>query len=258
MRKLLIAGNWKMNLGPTEAKNLAGLLAMRWPAGSFSNQVVVSPPALSVAAVHNELKDTEIAIAVQNVHTENSGAYTGEISAPMVKDAGCKYVIIGHSERREYFSETDELVAEKTNKVIEYGLTAIVCVGEKLEERKNNNQEKVVKQQLEAVLKNASQFNASQFVIAYEPVWAIGTGETATPKQAQEMHHFIRKILTENWNEEMSSDVKILYGGSMKPDNAEELLSQKDVDGGLIGGASLEVDSFSKIIEIAESLTSNG
>lgn len=258
MKKLLIAGNWKMNLGPTEAKNLAGVLAMRWPSGSFSNQVVVAPPALSVAAVMNELNDTEIAVSVQNVHTEDSGAYTGEISAPMVKDAGCEYAIVGHSERREYFGDTDEFVADKAKKVIEYGLTAIVCVGEKLEERKNNNQEKVVKQQLDAVLDHLSQFNASQFVVAYEPVWAIGTGETATPEQAQEMHQFIRSIITEKWTEEHSDEVKILYGGSMKPGNAEELLSQKDVDGGLIGGASLEVDSFSKIIEVAESLTSNG
>ena len=247
-----------MNLGPADAKNLAGMLAMRWPKGSFSNQVAVSPPALSVAAVINELKDTDIAVSVQNVHTEDSGAYTGEISAPMVKDAGCDYAIVGHSERREYFGETDEFIAEKTKKVIEKGLTAIVCVGEKLQERKNNNQEKVVKQQLDAILNQISQFNASQFVVAYEPVWAIGTGETATPEQAQEMHHFIRKTLTEKWNEEHSAEVKILYGGSMKPGNAEELLSQKDVDGGLIGGASLEVDSFSKIIEVAESLTSNG
>lgn len=258
MNTLLIAGNWKMNLGPSEAKRLASQLAKRWPSGKFSNQVVVSPPALSVAAVVNELKNTDIAVSVQNVHTKDSGAYTGEISTPMVKDAGCKYVIIGHSERREYFGENDQLVAEKTKKVIDDGLTAIVCVGEKLEQRKQETQEKVVKDQLEAVLKNVSSSDASNLVVAYEPVWAIGTGETATPQQAQEMHLFIRGVLKDHWNEKSSSQVKIVYGGSMKPANAEELLSQNDVDGGLIGGASLKVDSFSELIEIAESLTSNG
>ncbi len=258
MDKLLIAGNWKMNLGPTKAKNLAGVLAQRWPSGSFTNQVVVAPPALSVAAVIDELNATDIAVSVQNVHTEDSGAYTGEISTPMVKDAGCEYVIVGHSERREYFGEDDALVAEKAMKVIANELTAIVCVGEKLEQRKNDEQEKVVKKQLDVVLGKISQNDANRFVIAYEPVWAIGTGETASPEQAQEMHKFIRSVLKDQWSDEHSNQVKILYGGSMKPANAEELLSQNDVDGGLIGGASLEANSFSKIIEIGESLTSNG
>ncbi|CAN5279734.1 triose-phosphate isomerase [soil metagenome] len=258
MNKLLIAGNWKMNLGPTKARNLAGVLAQRWPSGSFTNQVVVSPPALSVAAVIDELRGTDIAVSVQNVHAEDSGAFTGEISAPMVKDTGCDYVIVGHSERREYFGENDALVAKKAKQVIANDLTAIVCVGEKLEQRKKDEQEKVVKQQLDAVLGNVSQFNTKQFVIAYEPVWAIGTGETASSEQAQEMHQFIRSVLKDHWSDEHSDQVKILYGGSMKPSNAEELLSQDDVDGGLIGGASLEVDSFSKIIKIGESLTSNG
>lgn len=258
MNKLLIAGNWKMNLGPTEAKALAGELAKRWPAGKFSNRVVVSPPALSVVTVVNELKKTDIKVSVQNVHTEDSGAYTGEISSAMVKDAGCTYAIIGHSERREYFNEDDAFIAKKTKKVIDGGLTAILCVGEKLDQRKKGTQEKVVKDQLDAVLKHLDANIASRLVVAYEPVWAIGTGETASPEQAQEMHLYIRNVLKEHWGENSSREVKILYGGSMKPANAEELLSQNDVDGGLIGGASLEADSFSELIEIAESLTSNG
>ena len=258
MNKLLIAGNWKMNLGPSEAKALAAELAKRWPAGKFSNRVVVSPPALSVANVVIELKNTDIEVSVQNVHTEDSGAYTGEISSAMVKDAGCTCAIIGHSERREYFGEDDAFIAEKTQKTIKEGLTAILCVGEKLDQRKKGIQEKVVKDQLEAVLKHLDAKVAAKLVVAYEPVWAIGTGETASPEQAQEMHLFIRNVLKEHWGEKSSGEVKILYGGSMKPANAEELLSQNDVDGGLIGGASLKADSFSELIEIAESLTSNG
>lgn len=258
MNRLLIAGNWKMNLGPTEAKKLAATLAKRWPSGSFTNQVVVSPPALSVATVVQELAATDIDVSVQNVHTEDSGAYTGEISTPMVKDAGCRYAIIGHSERREYFGEDDVLVAQKTKKVIADGLTAILCVGEKLVQRKAGKQESVVKEQLDAVLDHLSEDDASHLVVAYEPVWAIGTGETASPQQAQEMHKFIRNVLKQSWSESAGSKVQILYGGSMKPTNAEELLSQEDVDGGLIGGASLKADSFSELIEIAESLTADG
>lgn len=258
MKRLLIAGNWKMNLGPTEAKKLSADLAKRWPSGSFTNQVVVSPPALSVAAAVEQLAETDIEVSVQNVHTEDSGAYTGEISTPMVKDAGCSYAIIGHSERREYFGEDDALIAGKTKKVIDDGLTAILCVGEKLEQRKAGEQESVVKKQLDAVLDHLTEADASHLVVAYEPIWAIGTGETASPQQAQEMHKFIRNVLKQSWSESAGNTVKILYGGSMKPANAEELLSQEDVDGGLIGGASLKADSFSELIEIAESLTADG
>lgn len=255
MSNFLIAGNWKMNCGPSEAKSLAAGLAERWPAGSYECEVVVSPPSISVSTVIDALQGSEIKVSSQNVHTEESGAFTGEISVPMVKDAGCTHVIVGHSERREYYGEDNDLVAEKTRKVIHGGLTAIVCVGEKLEERKNGTQEKVVMDQLDAVINNITIDQAANVVIAYEPVWAIGTGETASPEQAQEMHLFIRNFLKERWNEQRSKEVKILYGGSMKPANARELLSQEDVDGGLIGGASLKVDSFSGIIEIAEELS---
>jgi triosephosphate isomerase len=255
MSNFMIAGNWKMNCGPSEAKKLSDDLAKRWPSGSFQCDVVVSPPSISIPNVVNALKDTDIATSAQNVHTEDSGAYTGEISTPMVKDAGCAYVIVGHSERREYYGEDNDLVADKARKVIQDDLTAIVCVGEKLDKRKSGDQEKIVMDQLDAVLNKITIDQASNLVIAYEPVWAIGTGETATPEQAQEMHLFIRNFLKERWNKQRSSEVKILYGGSMKPANAEELLSQNDVDGGLIGGASLKEESFSGIIEIAEKLS---
>lgn len=255
MSKFLIAGNWKMNCGPSEAKSLAEGLAERWPAGSFENDVVVSPPSISITTVVEALRGSEIQTSAQNVHTQDSGAFTGDISTPMVKDAGCTHAIVGHSERREYYNESNELVADKARKVIDEGLTAIVCVGEKLDQRKDDIQEKVVKEQLDAILNKITIHQAAQLVIAYEPVWAIGTGETASPEQAQEMHLYIRNFLTERWNEQRSKVVKILYGGSMKPANAEELLSQKDVDGGLIGGASLKTDSFSGIIEIAENLS---
>lgn len=244
-----------MNCGPSEAAELAGNLAKKWPKDSFSCDVVVSPPSVSIPAAVDALKTTDIKVSAQNIHPEDSGAYTGDISTKMVKDAGCSYVIIGHSERREYYKEDDGLVADKTRKVLSDGLTAIVCVGEKLEQRKTGDQEEVVKKQLDTVIKEISIEDASNLVIAYEPVWAIGTGETASPGQAQEMHLFIRNILKERWDVKFANEVKILYGGSMKPANAEELLSQPDVDGGLIGGASLQSESFSGIIEIAESLS---
>lgn len=255
MSNFLIAGNWKMNCGPSEAAELAGNLAERWDKGSFNCEVVVSPPSISIPLVVDALKETDIKTAAQNVHTEDSGAFTGEISTPMIKDAGCTHVIVGHSERREYNGEDSDLVADKARKVIQDGLTAIVCVGENLDQRKSGNQEKVVMEQLDAVINKITYDEAPNLVVAYEPVWAIGTGETASPEQAQEMHLFIRNFLKERWNPERSKEVKILYGGSMKPANAEELLSQDDVDGGLIGGASLKADSFSELIEIAEKLS---
>jgi triosephosphate isomerase len=255
MSNFLIAGNWKMNCGPSEAKKLSEDLAKRWPKGSFECDVVVSPPSISIPAAVHALKETDITVSAQDVHTEDSGAFTGDISTPMVKDAGCKYAIVGHSERREYYGEDNDLVAEKARKVILGDLIAIVCVGEKLEQRKSGDQQKVVMEQLDAVLNKITIDQAKHLVIAYEPVWAIGTGETASPEQAQEMHLFIRNFLKERWNNERSSEVKILYGGSMKPANAKELLSQPDVDGGLIGGASLNEESFSGIIEIAENIS---
>ncbi len=243
-----------MNAGPTEAGKLAKEMVKNWEGKSFKSEALICPPFVSIFAVNDGFKGSSFKVGAQNVHTEDNGAFTGEISTSMLKDANCEYVIVGHSERREYFHETNELVAQKAKKVIDDGLKAIVCVGEVLEERKSGKHQDVVKEQVNAVLDLLEGDVSGQFVIAYEPVWAIGTGETASPEQAQEMHAFIRSLLTEKMGEEVSEKVRILYGGSMKPDNAEELLSQKDVDGGLIGGASLKADSYSRILETAESI----
>ncbi len=254
MRTFLIAGNWKMNAGPAEARQLATDIANKWKNKTFSSEALLCPPYISIPAAAKVFADTAFKTGAQNVHTEDNGAYTGEISTSMLKDAGCEYVIIGHSERREYFLEDDELVARKTKKVIDDGLKAILCVGEKLEERKSGSHKAVVKRQINAVLEYLGSDFSDKLIIAYEPVWAIGTGETATPKQAQEMHQYIRDLIAEKWGDSSAEKIRILYGGSMKPGNAKELLSQKDVDGGLIGGASLKADSYSEILEIAESI----
>lgn len=243
-----------MNAGPSEAKELAdGMVAAR-NGKDDSSDILICPPFISIPAVAESFSGSHLKVGAQNVHTEDNGAYTGEISTSMLNDAGCEYVIIGHSERREYFHEDDALVAQKTKKGLDDGLKVIVCVGEKLEDRKSGNHEHIVKTQVQAVLDQVDASNANNFVIAYEPVWAIGTGETATPEQAQEMHKFIRGLLADAWSEDDAEKIRILYGGSMKPANAEELLSQPDVDGGLIGGASLKAESFSSIIDIAESI----
>lgn len=243
-----------MNAGPSEAKQLAEEMAAARKGKDDSSDLLICPPFISIPAVTNAFKGSNFKVGAQNVHTEDNGSYTGEISSSMLNDAGCEYVIVGHSERREYFNEDDSLVSQKAKKVLNVGLKAIVCVGEKLDERKSGIHEKVVKRQVQAVLDQVDSGYADSFVIAYEPVWAIGTGETATPLQAQEMHQFIRELLTDAWGESDAGKIRILYGGSMKPANAEELLSQQDVDGGLIGGASLKADSFSEIIDIAESI----
>ncbi len=255
MRRFLIAGNWKMNAGPTEAKKLADEIAETWNGKSPKSEVLICPPFVSIPFVVKSFRDTALKTGAQNVHSESNGAFTGEISTEMLQELTCEYVITGHSERREFFGETDAVVAAKTKRVVTNELKAIVCVGEKLEERKNDSHRDVVKFQLEAVINSIDNEYASDLVIAYEPVWAIGTGETASPEQAQEMHKFIRSILSDFWSETIADNIRILYGGSMKPGNAKELLSQPDVDGGLIGGASLDSSSFNEIITIAESIT---
>lgn len=243
-----------MNAGPTEAAALSQEIASMWENKSFQSEALICPPFVSISSVVTGFEGTGFQTGAQNVSNENNGAFTGEISTDMLKDSGCEYVIVGHSERREYYHEDDNLVALKTKKVIDDGLKAIVCVGEVLSDRKAGNAEKVVMGQLNRVLQELKGDLSGQLVVAYEPVWAIGTGETASPEQAQEMHKFIRSLLTEHFGGEIAEKIRILYGGSMKPENAEELLSQKDVDGGLIGGASLKADSFSKILSVAESI----
>ena len=253
MRTYFIAGNWKMNLGPDAGSELAN--ALKSKATHSKVEVVVCPPSLTISAVVNGLKGSSIGIGAQNMHTESSGAYTGEVSAEMIKEAGCGYVILGHSERREYFKESDEFINKKTIKALASGLIPIPCVGEVLAERKANQHVNVVTRQMSSLIDGISASDIVKVVIAYEPVWAIGTGETATPEQAQEMHAVIRGILAKSYGNDVAQQVRILYGGSMKPENAEELLAKPDVDGGLIGGASLKADSFFGIVNAAEKLS---
>lgn len=254
MNRLLIAGNWKMNLGPVGAAELLQGLSGRIREHEEGVDVVVCPPFVTLAAAASSLAGSDVQLGAQNVHSKPSGAYTGEISAGMLKEAGCHYVICGHSERREYFNESDKQVAGKVGAIIEAGLTAILCVGEQLDERKQGEHEEVVKRQLLAVLSTLKPEQSEQLVIAYEPVWAIGTGETATPAQAQQMHRWIRSVLETAFGADRAAAVRILYGGSMKPGNAQELLEQRDVDGGLIGGASLDASSFTEIVSIAQQI----
>ncbi|HBX66946.1 MAG: triose-phosphate isomerase [Balneola sp.] len=254
MRRFLIAGNWKMNCGPYDAAELLEGLKAKKAEVNENVDVLVCPPFVSIGMAVNYLHDTDIQVGAQNLHFEENGAFTGEISGSMIAESGCNYVIIGHSERRQYFGETDTTVNKRTHKALEHKLAPIVCVGESLDQRKSDKHYELVKNQVTAALFNISEEDLLDVVIAYEPIWAIGTGETASPEQAQEMHEHIRKIIAELYSQDAADQVNILYGGSMKPANAHELLSQPDVDGGLIGGASLDADSFSEIITIAEEL----
>lgn len=256
MRRFLIAGNWKMNCGPKETSTL--LQGIEQIIGDMPKAVdgLVCPPMVSLTTASVELQDINgLALGAQNVHSEDNGAYTGEVSTEMLNEVNCEYVILGHSERRQYFGETDKTVNAKTTKALSDGLKPVICVGESLEQRKANEHKLRVKKQVQAALIGVADEDASNLVIAYEPIWAIGTGETATPDQAQEMHKMIREELADLYSKDAAQQIRILYGGSMKPHNAEELLSQPDVDGGLVGGASLKSDSFTDIISIANELS---
>ncbi|GAA5520875.1 triose-phosphate isomerase [Aliifodinibius salicampi] len=256
MRNLLVAGNWKMNCGPGETAALLQGIKNSGVTIPDNVDVLVCPPTISLKTASEELQEAEdIALGGQNVHSEDNGAYTGEVSTKMLKEVNCEYVILGHSERRQYFGETDKTVNAKTVKALEDELRPVICVGESLKQRKANEHKLVVRKQVEAALIGVEEQQAEQLVIAYEPIWAIGTGETATPDQAQEMHAMIREVLADLYSQDTADSIQILYGGSMKPHNAEELLSQSDVDGGLIGGASLKADSFTDIIKIAGNLS---
>lgn len=217
-------------------------------------RVAICPPMVNLSLVHDTLAghQTVVKLGAQNVHFEDSGAFTGEASASMLKAVGCTYAIIGHSERRQYFGETDQSVNKKTAKALEKGLIPIVCIGETLEEREAGEEEAVVGRQVREALAGINIESADELVLAYEPVWAIGTGRTASPEQAQDIHAFIRGLLVEQFGTEIGNDIHILYGGSMKPGNASELLSKQDVNGGLIGGASLKAADFSGIVEAGE------
>lgn len=255
MRRFLIAGNWKMNCGPAETSELLIGLKQKMNTVPDGVDVLVCPPEISLTTAAEELQASDIMFGAQNVHFEDNGAFTGEVSTAMLTEVGCHYVIIGHSERREYFVETDQMVNRKTLKALQAGLKPIICVGESLDQRKKDVHQTMVAKQVQAALSEVDDPTVEDVVIAYEPIWAIGTGETATPDQAQEMHAMIRNVLSDLYDHSSAEAIRILYGGSMKPHNAEELLKQTDVDGGLVGGASLEAESFAKIIEIAEKLS---
>jgi triosephosphate isomerase len=247
MRKTLIAGNWKMHKTLTESIALVeGLKPLVHDVEDV--EIVVGPPFTSLSMVHKSIQSSNIYLAAQNLFYEKEGAYTGEISGPMIKDMGCRYVILGHSERREYFGETDEIVNKKIHAALAADLSVIFCLGESLDERENNKTFDVVERQNRAGLKDCGAKEMERIVIAYEPIWAIGTGKTATTDQANEVHSFIRKLLSEIIHADVAEKTRILYGGSVKPSNAKELMGQSDIDGALVGGASLTADSFSGII----------
>ena len=250
MRKKIIAGNWKMNVKPSETSTLVSEVAEATKL--FTNvEVVCCTPAIDIPAAVAAAAGTHVGVGAENAHWEAKGAFTGEISTGMLVDAGAKYVIIGHSERRQYFGETDETVNKRARAVIAAGLTAIVCVGETLEEREAGKLVEVIERQMNVGLKDVTAADCERLVIAYEPVWAIGTGKTATPDQAQEVHALIRATLAKLVGPETAETVRIQYGGSMKPSNAAELLAKKDIDGGLIGGAALKAVDFAGIVAAA-------
>ena len=252
MRKPFVAGNWKMNTDTHSGVELARSIA----AGSsdiacHSVDVAVIPPFVYSPAVVQALSSTCVAVGAQDVYCEQKGAFTGEISPPMLKDVGCNYVLCGHSERRHVIGEKDGLINKKVAAAVSGGLLPIFCVGELLEERQASQTEKVVSRQIKKGLANLAAEKVSAVTVAYEPVWAIGTGLTATPQQAQEVHSFIRDLLAKMYDRRLADDIRILYGGSVKPDNAAELMAQDDIDGLLVGGASLKADDFLAIIRAA-------
>lgn len=248
MRKNIIAGNWKMNKNLSEAIQLVSELKSELEGKELNAVVIVAPPAIALEAVNSLVEDSNIKLAAQNMHSSDSGAFTGELSASMLKSVGVEYVILGHSERREIFGESDELINDKVKQAFNNDLIPILCCGESLEQRENGTTFSHIEKQIKAGLKDLSNDQVAETVIAYEPIWAIGTGKTASPEQAQEVHAFIRKLLVELTNEEVAAEVTIQYGGSVKPDNAKELLANTDIDGALVGGACLKADSFRDII----------
>jgi triosephosphate isomerase len=247
-RRKILAGNWKMHKTVDESATLAAEIAAALKNKSSAHEVVVCPTYIALDRVLAVLKGSDVAVGAQDMHWEAQGAFTGKISGDMLKALGVTYVILGHSEQRAYFHETDETVNRKVRKALADGLKPIVCVGETLEEREGNITEKVVETQMRGAYAGLTAAEALNTVVAYEPVWAIGTGRTATSQQAQDVHKFIRGLLASLFDAATAAAVRIQYGGSMKPENAAELLSQPDVDGGLIGGAALKADAFLGII----------
>jgi len=246
-----ITGNWKMNKTVREALDLVRQLKVAI-SGTEGVEVAIAPPFTALYAVHKELEGSSIRLAAQNLFWEEKGAYTGEVSPLMLKEVGCQYVIIGHSERRQFFGEMDETVNRKIRAALIQGLNPIFCIGETLKEREGGKTFSVIERQVEGGLKDLSEKQMKTLVIAYEPVWAIGTGKTATPQQAEEIHQFIREKMGKLYSRESAGRIRIQYGGSVTPENIQGLMSQEDIDGALVGGASLKSETFLKIVRFKE------
>lgn len=255
MRRMMVAGNWKMNLGPAAGRDLAAGLHERLSNRQLRSEVLCCPPYTTIAAVSDVAKGEPLLLGAQDCSDHTDGAFTGQVSATMLTEAGCTHVLVAHSERREYIKETDDLFVAKINLAHASGLVAVFCFGELLEERQAGRAEDVVKAQLAGVLPRLEDATPQNLVLAYEPVWAIGTGEVATPEIAQQMHAVSRAQVAALCGEGLAADVRILYGGSCKPGNAPELFALPDVDGGLIGGAALKVDDFVGIVDAAEAVS---
>ena len=256
MRRFLVAGNWKMNTNRASGEALAAALAGHATSPEDGVEVLVCPPYTYLNCIGDKVSGSGVQLGAQDVYFEASGAFTGEISVEMLKDVGCEYVLIGHSERRHVMGETDEIINKKVKAAIAGGLKVVLCVGELLSEREAGQTESVLDAQMAGGLADISESDAKELVIAYEPVWAIGTGVTASPEQAESAHEHLRKWVTGRYNAAFSDQIRILYGGSVKPDNAEELMGQTNVDGALVGGASLKPELFIPIIDAAKKLAS--
>ena len=244
MRKKIVAGNWKMNTVAQEGTDLAKAVAQKAAQIPENVGLIIAPPFTHLCCVSKAIEGSKVELAAQNCADHTSGAYTGEVSAAMLKSVGCKWTILGHSERRQYYGETDEKLVEKTRLALAEGLGVILCVGENLSQREAGEHFKVCQEQIKNVLYNFTAEDMAKIIVAYEPVWAIGTGKTATAEQAEEIHACIRQTLAQKFGAQVAEDTTILYGGSCKPSNAKELFAQKDIDGGLIGGAALKADDF--------------
>lgn len=248
-RRPIIAGNWKMHGTRAETERLLSALQLQSAGDACSDrEVIVAPPFTALETAARLLAGSPIRLAAQNLYWEPHGAFTGEVSGPMLQELGCSYVILGHSERRQFFGETDEQVARKVKAAQAHSLIPIICVGETLEERENGSTTTIIARQVQGALQGQTPTEVASLVIAYEPVWAIGTGRTATPAQAQEIHTAIRALLAALTNQSTAAEVRILYGGSVKPENVDGIMAQADIDGALVGGASLQADAFARIV----------
>lgn len=248
-RRPIIAGNWKMHGTRAETERLLSALQLQSAGDACSDrEVIVAPPFTALETAARLLAGSSIRLAAQNLYWEPHGAFTGEVSGPMLQELGCSYVILGHSERRQFFGETDEQVARKVKAAQAHSLIPIICVGETLEERENGSTTTIIARQVQGALQGQTPTEVASLVIAYEPVWAIGTGRTATPAQAQEIHTAIRALLAALTNQSTAAEVRILYGGSVKPENVDGIMAQADIDGALVGGASLQADAFARIV----------